>query len=603
MADLRSPNVFIEEVSPAEAEQGVSAAQLGVVGQTERGPVNIPTKVNSLNEFQKKFGVSITESLTWLTVKQFFDNGGAIAVVIRVVPDGSEPATVDVDAPAKWTFRAKWPGTWANTFVVEIVGNTTFLDEITPKWDKYDVLVKEPDAFGLLIAVEVFEGVQFIDPTASDYITKAVNDPRNGSDFVVLEEALGGVPDAFTSSSVAGDLIATGDGAKTRFITNLTQGPLVITGSLVITDGVQVITDDGVGNLVGDVDPSGNNKVDYGTLAVDFSFTAAPAASAPITADFTLLPQSEDYALAGGTNGSGVITRDQVSHPDLQSREEGMYAFNKLQDIINLAIPDFVGNISVSRDQADLANSRRDRFAILEPPLGSTVGEAIVWNLNSLNRQTRRAAVYFPGVLQQNVVSGNSEEVPVIGVIAGIFARTEANKGVSKAPAGKIDGAIEGAIGPAIVLSIEDRNRLFENRINPIVEAAPTGFAVWGARTLYTVTQGLQANFRHIGPVRLFMFLEEFVYFDLHFAVFENNGRGLYQEITSKLEGSFSTFYNSNLFAGTTKKEAYRITCNGSNNTEVDIDNGIVNVDISAAPQLPAEFIVVRFQQKTAQRI
>lgn len=261
MANLKSPNVFIEEVESATAPRGITASQMGVVGFTLRGPVNEPTFVESLNEFTQIFGNDTDRSLVPLTVEQFFKNGGARAAVVRVVPDGSTKAAVDIDAPVKWTFRAKWEGTWGNDVVIQIVGNGAYLDEAVPEWTKYDILVLEPDPFSaILIASEVFEAVQFTAPDQADYAPTVVNDSSSGSALVVLEELAGGVPDAFVSNVITGESAGIGDGVKKRFQGTLDQAPLVIRSTVTFTDGVQTVIDDGVGNLTGDVDPSGKDR-------------------------------------------------------------------------------------------------------------------------------------------------------------------------------------------------------------------------------------------------------------------------------------------------------------------------------------------------------
>lgn len=603
MADLRKPDVYIEEIDPAPATEGVSPSQMGIVGRTQRGPINTPIQVRSLDQFSRTFGPKIPESLVGVTMEQFYQNDGRLAVVVRVVPDGSLPATVDIDAPAKWVFTARDPGTWGNSLVIEIRGNVNGLDEATPEWDKFDILVKEPDAFGTLLASEVFEGVQFIDDTATDYALTVLNDPVSGSSLVVLEEALGGVPDFFVANVVSGEALATANGTDTRFQGVFATDPQVIRSTVTITDGSQVVTDDGFGNLIGDVDPSGNNLISYENNSYDVTFLAAPAASAAITADYTQLPSTNDYQMASGSDGTDVITRNEVSHPDLEASRAGMYAFNKLRDIVNVVIPDFAGNSTVAQDQIDYATSRRDRFVLIQAPLGVTVDEALIWKQNSVNRNSRKYSAYYPGIRWRNNLTGAVELVPALGAIAGIFARTDANKNVSKAPAGKIDGAIVGAESPEFTLNETDEIRLFERRLNPIVNTAAQGFSVWGARTGQTGETGLKDNYKHIGPVRTFMFLEEFCYIRLQEFVFENNGQGLQTRVRGALLGDLSSFFEAGLFAGLTKADAFFVICDSTNNTEEDIDNGILNVDIGIAVNLPAEFIVVRFQQKTAVRI
>lgn len=731
MANFASPNVFIQEVPAATAQEGVSASQIGVVGFTQRGPINKPIKVRSLEEFSRTFGPNIRTTLVPLTVEQFFKNGGRVAVVVRVVPANSLEATAVIDSPTKFTINATAPGDWGNSFRVAIQGNANFLDETigSENWKKYDLLVEEPDQFGTFLADEIFEAVQFTNDTGSDFVSNVVNDTTTGSNFIQILEAAGGTPNGFGVQTITAELLATGDGTKKRFkgtvlglntvpptlalsgtpgnvnngqhnylvtfvnaqgietiaapptaITvvdhttsgqvNLTAIPLgavgagvvkrniyrtaagginyqlltiindntttiytdntfdvnlgvtvpnsaypdpalilrntggatKVTFSVVVATITKTITDDGFGNLtstVGVLDPSGNNRFDYQTGTFDFTLLTSADAASSVTTTYKRLPSVLFFPLSGGSNGVGVLTRNEVTHPSLIPNLEGMYAFNKLQDIVNIAIPDFAGDATVGRDQVDYAASRRDRFIILTTPRGSSIPAAQIFVTNSLARTDKHAAVYYPWLKWLNTATGGNDVVPPLGAIAGIFARTDANKNVSKAPAGKDDGAIIGAVGPEFDLGIEDRDRLFPRKINPIANSAATGFAVWGDRTLSD-----DVNFRFIGVTRLFMFMEEFVFIRLQPFLFENNGPALWTRVRNTLNGDFTTFFNQHYFAeGAVKSDSFFIRVDETNNTQADIDAGILNVDIGIAPNKPAEFIVVRFQPLATPRI
>ena len=724
MPTFQSADVFIEEVPQAQAPVGVSASEMGVCGFTQRGPINTPIKVNSLTQYNQTFGPNITTSLVPMTVEQFFTNGGQTAIVSRVVPINSVLGQVVVDSPAKYTFVAKSPGDWANTFRVEVAGNMSFLDETVgaERWLGFDVGVQEPDSTGTYLDDEFFENIQFTNSIASNYITRIMNDPDTGSQYVTVVEGTTGTPAGFAVQSISAEIVGYGDGVTRRFrgvfsgltyagpalslspvaagnvndglhqyrvtaldaagnetvlsrisqitvVDNTTSGQVALaaipvgpTGTVsrniyrttagdvdflllaniadnttvvyadntadtgltvelpasaqidpglilrntggatkvTITHNAISITDDGFGNLtaVSGLDPAGNNRVDYENATYDYTLLVAPAIAANGTAVYKRLPAVVDFNLAGGTNGVGVITRNDISNPSLQPTLEGMFAFEKLLDVVNLVLPDFAGDVTVSRDQADYANSRRDRFAILSVPQGQTVSEDLVFVTNQLARTTKRAAVYAPWIKWKNSITNAIDVVPPLGMIAGIYARTDSTRNVGKAPAGKVDGAVSGSSGPEILFSVADRDRLYPRKVNPIVSSTPTGYAVWGDRTLSDDPAWI-----YINVVRLFMFLEEFVYQRLYFALFENNGPDLWSKIRHTLDGDFSSFFNQKYFAGATKSDAYFITCDQTNNTPADVQAGIVYVDIGVAPNIPAQFIVVRFQQKTATQI
>jgi hypothetical protein len=95
--------------------------------------------------------------------------------------------------------------------------------------------------------------------------------------------------------------------------------------------------------------------------------------------------------------------------------------------------------------------------------------------------------------------------------------------------------------------------------------------------------------------------VEKVLFRETQFALFENNGPDLWSRISMTLNGVLTSMYNVKMFAGSTPEEAFFVTCDQTNNTPQDIENGVVNIDIGIAPQKPAEFIMIRIQQKQVQ--
>lgn len=596
----RSPGVFIEEVPPQRVPQGVSPSNMGIVGFTVQGITDRAILVESFDEYQRKFGGFTNLSLVPLSVQTFFENGGRRAFVVRVVPAGSLTATVNVDAPAKWTINAISAGAWGNDLRFRFAGNRDFLDTSgpLPVWKKFDVSVLQLDPnTGLFLTQELFQQVDLSNATDPAFLTTVVNDEQRGSQLVRVVAGLTGTPNALVASSVTGEVIGTGDGVTTHF-TGTLANPRVFEGSLTIsvTTPPLTVTDDTFGHLIGAVNPAGVNTINYDTGEFDVTFNAAPGAGQPITAAYIHLNNQVTFTLAGGTNGSGVITRSQVSAPGLAVDKRGIFALDAVEDIVNIIIPDFAGDAQVMQDQVDFVDARQDRFAILTTPPDLTVLEAISFVRNTFARNSRNTAIYYPWVKMVDRATNGIRTVPPLGHLAGVYARTDLRRTVAKAPAGIDDGRLEGIFATERKLDRADLDNLTESRINALFSSETTGDIVFGVRTM-----SLDSAWKFINVRRLFIFVEKVLFRETQFAIFENNGPDLWARITQTITGILTSMFNARMFAGTTLEEAFFVVCDETNNTPQDVENGIVNVDVGIAPLKPAEFILIRIQQKQVQ--
>lgn len=357
-----------------------------------------------------------------------------------------------------------------------------------------------------------------------------------------------------------------------------------------------VVTDDGLGNLVGDVDAAGANTINYETGAFDVTFSSAPLVGSSILANYTRMPAFADYPLTGGTNGTAV-TRAVISAPALEASQRGIYAFDQVEDTLNIVVPDFEGSTLVQQDIVDYCEARLSRFAILGFATGTTYQEAIQYVLVTALLNTRCAAIYWPNIYFVNEATNRPEIVPVTPFIAGIYAKTARLRNVGKAPGGITDGVLDGdgTVGPEFarqVMDINIRNALYQSRINPLFNSQATGFVVWGVRTLSTDTR-----WRYVQARTLNDFLMESIRRQLQWAVFEGNGPNLWLKIETTIKGYMSSLWRLGYFAGVTEDQAYFVKCNRSNNTQATIDSGKVIIDIGFSPFKPAEFVIFQLTQ------
>lgn len=497
----------------------------------------------------------------------------------------------------------------------------------------------DPTAAGLYtVAVELFDAEANSYSTVESYDELVMDDPDSPqfwadvvnelSSYVIVTEPGGNeVPGSLVAVSRR-QVLGAGDessGGRT-FSGTLTNGPIAprsLTITYTDTAGVvRTITDTGFGLLSGSLDAAyatvvsglGANRVDYATGAINLRTAIAVRRGTLVVATYkskaaaTVLRTVFGDTTAGFTAGSdgtftaGTYGRAQLTDfAALSPTYKGLYALSRLDEIMQVMVPDFVGDETVSSDLIDYAELRAstnpagaDRFVILGTPKASTPEGAVDWVQHRLNRQSRYAAVYWPWIVVNDSLTGRRLTIPPVGHVAGVFARTDATRNVGKAPAGTVDGQLSYLAALELSPNQSDRNTVYPAHINPLRSDAQVGSCVWGAQTLAS-----QSAWRNINAVRLFMFVETSVYGSTHWIVFENVGPTLWNRIKLQLDGFLGNLFIDGYFAGATRAEAYSITVDTTNNPQEVIDANDVVTDVALAPNKPALFARFRFQQRS----
>jgi hypothetical protein len=362
----------------------------------------------------------------------------------------------------------------------------------------------------------------------------------------------------------------------------------------------QVAVDNGLGQLIGDVDPAGANTIDYTTGAYDITWDSAPPIGTPILGDYYTLASFLDFPLTGGLNGSAV-GRNDISAASLEASKRGIYALDKVEEPLNVVVPDFEGSEFVQFDMVQFARARADsRYLIMGFANGTTVPEAVNYNLVTQAWDEKIGALYYPNIYFVNPLNDTVELLPVTPFVAGIFAKTANNQNVGKAPGGIADGALDGVgtVGAEFKLELADRDTLYQSRVNPIIQSDATGLAVWGVR-------GLSKNkrWRYVNARLLHNFLMDAISRNLQWAVFESNGPPLWVRIETALRGFMGSLFRLGYFQGETEQEAFFVKCNATNNNSSTVSEGKVLIDIGFSPNTPAEFIIFTLQQPVGQTI
>jgi hypothetical protein len=545
-------------------------------------------------------------------------------------------------------------GEWANDVRVEIKGNADYFTAATQAYTRYDVSVSElnPETATFAI-VESFEALVPNDVTHAQYLPDVLNEL---SDLISVTTPAGNRLFRTLSGIAATTVFGGGDGVLggqsydnggagavllPTFLTGLgfAIGPRSV--SITYTSGLssttKTITDDGNGTLTGDVDPAyatsitvsgttiGPNSINYTLGVANFKTistggTESVKGGTVVTAAFYTDPEettrlerfgdtakqyTDSAAVAHYTTGSdgtftsGTFSRAQFTDPTLQATSRGVYALDKVDEIMQVIIPDFAGDVTVTGDLLDYAQSRAnlpsggDRFIILTVPIGSDAQEAVDWFRFDLARFSKFAALYWPWVkVADPLADGRPLTMPPLGHIAGIYARTDVTRNVGKSPGGTVDGALVFLLGLETIPTQGDRDFVYPNKVNPLISSPQTGLAVWGVRTI-----AIESEWRYINARRLFMFLEKSIYNSTAWIVFENNGPQLWARIKGQLDGFMNNLFNQGLFAGSSPSQAFRVVVDESNNDASSIEAGQVVIDVGAAPNKPAEFVRFRFSQ------
>jgi len=325
----------------------------------------------------------------------------------------------------------------------------------------------------------------------------------------------------------------------------------------------------------------------------------SPRPTAVTTVSFT------DNGVSGADGGA--ISDTEVSDSSLEDLRQGLWALEKADTFNLLCIPPYTlentGDIGAQSRSAAAAYCLARRAIYIADPLfdwdehsditdPATGLDSPTWGL-SRNANT---ALYFPRVVQPNPLQeGRLAEYAPCGVIAGIISRTDANRGVWKAPAG-LESALRGVSALSAKITDGDNGVLNPLAVNCLRAFPVNGRVIWGSRTLAGADQ-LASEWKYLPVRRTALFIEESLYRGTQWVVFEPNDEPLWSQIRLNIGAFMQNLFRQGAFQGSSPKEAYFVKCDRETTTQTDIDNGVVNILVGFAPLKPAEFVVIKLQQ------
>ena len=622
-AQLSYPGVYIEEIpSGVRTITGVATSITAFVGRALSGPVNEAVTINNFGDYERIFGGLWLGSSMSFAARDFFLNGGGQAVIVRLfAPTDAEQQKARADAEAQ-------AGTAADAVIAaataaNIAANTDA--DIAAAAQAAVAAAGAPGPAALSAATAVANAAKkpVKDPPSKtkadrDAVVKAATDAK--ADAVTAAGALAApgnraVIHLDTLTIAAANPGAWGNALRARIDydvrdkSDTTLFNLAVkntkSGQIEIHRNVSVVA----------ASPRRVDKV----LAAESSLVRTSGAL-PASRPGANKPDPDGTVPAGGdpfdgTNSTAVAVGDKASDGKTlaaadftpQNGETDKHGiFGLLQtDLFNLlCLPPFEidGDMDggVIAAAATLCEKRRAMLLVDSPSGWHTTAQAVAGIAAGVGTTSKNAAIYFPRLIEQNLLRENQLEpfVPC-GAVAGIMARTDATRGVWKAPAG-LDATLAGVPSLSVLLTDAENGQLNPLGVNCLRALPPGARVVWGARTLQGDDR-LASEWKYVPVRRLALYLEESLYRGTQWVVFEPNDEPLWAQIRLNLGAFMHSLFRQGAFQGTTPRDAYFVKCDKETTTQNDIDRGVVNIVVGFAPLKPAEFVVIQIQQMAGQ--
>lgn len=634
MPEYLAPGVFVEEVSfRAKSIEGVSTTTTGFVGATRYGPIDIePEIITSLVEFERAYGGKAklnfsdggeSDNYTWNAVRAFFEEGGKRCYVARAyTPSTSDTlsgysvadtATGGGSPPDQLDFavRARFPGAAGDgrvTFTVSLGQNRLARnadDTLSLKGTANRDVVwvgGSVNAFRLLLWDELnrvwklSDGDDDLDlATEIDPLFPLPTDPdddeldvRIVTVTVMFEPLLGDLP-TFVATELPLDPRHERGGAPDSMFAYFSDAPASLSRARTIPI------------VIGAYASNGLDVLDDLRDLHDFDLATSPPQAelddALIDAESSNAARSVVVRLTGGNDGAIPLPAAYAGETNATTnRSSGLVAFEALEDISIVAAPG--GMVTETpRSRAIVANlighaeRMKYRIAVVDSAKGQTISE--VRALRALY-DSSHAAFYYPWIRILDPLTGQENHYPPCGFVAGIYARNDVNRAVYKAPANEV---VTLAIGFETLLNKAHQEVLNPEGINCFRFFEGRGMRLWGARTMSSDPEWKYVNLR-----RYFAYLERSIDKGTQWAVFEPNGERLWANVRSTIQDFLLNEWQNGALLGDKPEKSFFVKCDRSTMSQNDLDNGRLVCLVGVAPLRPAEFVIFRIGQWTADR-
>lgn len=623
------PGVYIEEISSGSKPiEGVGTSTAAFVGYTTKGDIGRPTLIFKWDDYDRLYGGirdtggALSGDPMGHSVSAFFQNGGTAAYIVRLA-GGAARAQGFLEHPDDNTqliqFQAINEGEWANGLRVRV----------TPK-----------TGGGFNVAVGRGAGSDFKTTESFSGVTLAAGDPNhiegriNGQSELVAAKVKN-VDDYLLGTSTSGDLTGVdfqtlltktlnvevdGTAREVKFVAGAL--PSALPPGATLANVATIIQDRVRGNVVQNLAVKNFTAAAVGNKLVLTSGSRTGASAVKVTGDAaatlklgaggadavertgqqafdSIISSADDeVVLDAGTNGSAPVAGDYTG---------AFTAFEKIRGISMIALPgqDWVNGGNIVQAAVAHAEKMKNRMILVDPPAGLELNDE--QDVTGLNLPTSTyTTMYYPWVRVTNPYY-NAEKnpgvpvtvlVPPSGFAAGMWSRIDGRRGVWKAPAG-VETALLGVAGLEFQVEDGEQEQLNPLGVNCYRTLPGFGPVIWGTRTLST---NADPEWRYVPVRRTAIFIEQSVFNGIQWAVFEPNDHRLWSSLRVNIDSFMNGLFRSGAFQGQKASDAYFVRCGlGDTMTQGDVDRGQVIVVVGFAPLKPAEFVIVRIQQKVGQ--
>ena len=559
MAEYLSPGVYVEEYdnSPRSIE-GVGTSTAGFIGLAERGPVSgAPLLVTNFKDFTRQFGGFLSEftfgEYRFLAncVEQFFVNGGTRCYVSRVAPEDACEAEKKV---GPLTVKAANPGKWGNRVQV-------------------------------MVSAVNQKKLQLIAKSGDSYVARSMDGFREG-DIVCIGEEYNRIVSIY-DETVTFEKPFEAEVVDDKIIPQTVLYRVLMNVSIRYNDEVENYQ----GLTFNPADPDYIVTRMAGSELVTLTAEPVEEIGNPAAAIFGEGQTDGMFSLEKGSDGSvsKINAETFIGVDNGPGQRSGIASFVENNIVSMMALP----GITIPEVLVALVShceNMKSRFAVIDMPGDMYKTPDLINYRNIID--TSYAAMYHPWIQVYDRSQSKPAYIPPSGAVLGIYSRTDINRGVHKAPANEVVFCT----GLKTNYSKGEQDILNPAGVNLIRALPGQGIRIWGARTASS-----NSAFKYVNVRRLFIYVEESIKMNTNWVVFEPNDAMLWQRVQLTVSSFLDGLWRNGMLFGSTPEEAFFVEIGTSTMTKDDIMNGRLICNIGIAPVRPAEFVVFRVTQFTAE--
>jgi len=330
-------------------------------------------------------------------------------------------------------------------------------------------------------------------------------------------------------------------------------------------------------------------------VAISNAGTDTTAQTLGLTAGTAVIGAAQ--VLSGGSEAPFDPTNPYATFFPPSNPKGGIYALEDVQ-IFNLLVLAGISDGATLQDAAAYCQTRM-AFLIMDPPPGLQPPAVETYATGPLPPKSDHAALYYPYIDITDPLTGATRPTPPSGTMAGVYAATDAARGVWKAPAGT-NASLVGAIGLEYNVTDAESAILNPIAINAIRNLTPYGIVSWGARTMHGQDAN-PSNYKYVPVRRLALYIEQSLYQGTQWVVFEPNDANLWGQVRLTVGSFMDSLFRQGAFAGASPRDAYFVKCDADTNPPSSVSLGVLNVVVGFAPVDPVEFVIITITQISGQ--